>query len=351
NTNNSETHNNTHKYDTNKHNAYTAKEELCLYASFSKKYTARAIELLADIAIRSTFPEKEIDKEKEVIIDELNSYMDSPSDRIFDDFEARLFKGHSLGYNILGTKKTVQRFNTNDLKTFAKEFFTRDNLVVSYVGNMSAEKMASLLELQLAEMPPTGNRPKIVEFKNYEPFDHREKEANFQAHAIIGSIGPSYHDQNRVAMALLINVLGGPALNSRLNLSVREKYGLAYSVEASYHTYADTGYWQVYLGTESKNLEKAISLIYKELDRMMNESFSSVQLHKAKEQLKGQLALGMDSNSGIMQGLGKSMLVFNQIDTLAEIHASIDKITQTQLSEIASKYFASDLRSVLVYDC
>ncbi len=332
-------------------NAYTAKEELCLYASFSKKYTARAIELLADIAIRSTFPEKEIDREKEVIIDELNSYMDSPSDRIFDDFEARLFKGHSLGFNILGTKKTVQRFNTNDLRTFAKDFFTRDNLVVSYVGNMSAEKMASLLEMQLAEMPASGNRPKIVEFTNYEPFEHREKEANFQAHAIIGSIGPGYHDQNRVAMALLINVLGGPALNSRLNLSVREKYGLAYSVEASYQTYADTGYWQVYLGTESKNLEKATSLVYKELDRMMNESFSSVQLHRAKEQLKGQLALGMDSNSGIMQGLGKSMLVFNQIDTLAEIHASIDKITQTQLSEIASTYFAPHLRSVLVYDC
>jgi predicted Zn-dependent peptidase len=200
-------------------------------------------------------------------------------------------------------------------------------------------------------MPPSGSRPKIVEFTNYEPFEHREKEANFQAHAIIGSIGPGYHDQNRVAMALLINVLGGPALNSRLNLSVREKYGLAYSVEASYHTYADTGYWQVYLGTESKNLEKATSLVYKELDKMMNESFSSVQLHRAKEQLKGQLALGMDSNSGIMQGLGKSMLVFNQIDTLAEIHASIDKITQTQLSEIASAYFAPHLRSVLVYDC
>jgi predicted Zn-dependent peptidase len=332
-------------------NAYTAKEELCLYASFSKKYTARAAELLADIAIRSNFPEKELEKEKEVIIDELNSYMDSPSDRIFDDFEARLFKGHSLGYNILGTKKSVQRFKPEDLRKFTKAYFTCDNLVVSYVGSMTADKLSALLENHLSEMPLTGNRPSIQEFSDYQPFEHREKEANFQAHAIFGSIGPGYHDSNRIAMALLINVLGGPALNSRLNLSVREKYGLAYSVEASYHTYADTGYWQVYLGTESKNLEKAQSLVFKELDRLRNESFSTVQLHRAKEQLKGQLALGMDSNSGIMQGLGKSMLVFNQIDTLAEIHASIDKITTTQLVELSQKYFAPNQRSILVYDC
>ena len=332
-------------------NAYTAKEELCLYASFSKKYTIRAIELLADIAIHSTFPEKEIEKEKEVIIDELNSYMDSPSDRIFDDFEERLFKGHSLGYNILGSKNTVQHFSTEDLQTFSRNYFTRDNLVVAYVGSMSIEKIANLIELHLSEMPLSGNRSGILKFTNYQPFVSIEKEANFQAHAIIGSIGPGYHDQNRVAMALLINVLGGPALNSRLNLSVREKYGLAYSVEASYQNYVDTGYWQVYLGTESKNLEKAKFLVEKELDKMMNESFSSVQLHRAKEQLKGQMALGMDSNSGIMQSLGKSVLVFNQIDTIAEIHASIDKITQTQLSELAAKYFAPELRSVLVYDC
>jgi len=332
-------------------NAYTAKEELCLYASFSKKYAPRAVELLADIAIRSTFPQREIAKEKEVIIDELNSYMDSPSERIFDDFEARLFKGHSLGYNILGTKQTVQSFNTEDLVRFTKNFFTRDNLVVSYVGSSSVEKISSQLELHLAEMPETGQRPAMLHFSDYRPFEHREKEANFQTHSILGSIGPSYHDKNRVAMALLINVLGGPALNSRLNLSIREKYGLAYSVEANYQAYADTGYWQVYLGTESKNLERAQSLVIKELDRMINKSFTTIQLHRAKEQFKGQLALGMDSNSGVMQGLGKSMLIFNQIDTLSEIHASIDRVTTHQLNEIAQQYLRPDLRSILVYDC
>ncbi len=331
-------------------NAYTAKEELCLYASFSKEHTAKAINLLSDISIHSTFPEKELEKEKEVILDELNSYLDSPSDKIFDDFEAELFKNHPLGNNILGTKESVELFTKEHLSDFVSNYFTADNLVVSYVGNLSYPKLEKLLLTSLQGIPLTGKRKKTIDFKNYVPFKKISREANYQAHAVLGGLAPSYKSSERIGMSLIINILGGPALNSRLNLSVREKYGLAYSVEASYNTFSDTGFWQIYVGSEAKNMKKAIELIYKELSVFQTKELSSSQLQRAKEQFKGHLALGMDSNSGLMQGLGKSLLAFNHIDTLAEIHQAIDKITSTQLFEIAKKYFKKDQVSELIFD-
>ena len=331
-------------------NAYTAKEDLCLYASFSKEHTAKAINLLSDISIHSTFPEKELEKEKEVILDELNSYLDSPSDKIFDDFEAELFKNHPLGNNILGTKESVEHFTKKHLVAFVSNYFTADNLVVSYVGNLAYPKLEKLLLASLQEMPLTGKREIPTDFNTYIPFKKRSKEANFQSHAVLGGLAPSYKSDDRMAMSLLINILGGPALNSRLNLSVREKYGLAYSVEASYNTFADTGFWQIYVGSEAKNMNKAIDLIYKELQVFQTKELSSLQLQRAKAQLKGHLALGMDSNAGLMQGLGKSLLAFNQIDTLAEIHHGIDKISSSQLLEISRKYFKKELLSELVFD-
>ena len=332
-------------------NAYTAKEEMCLHASFSKEHTAKAIDLLSDISIHSIFPPKEIEKEKEVILDELNSYMDSPSDKIFDDFEAELFKNHSLGNNILGTKDSVESFTRADLENFVGSYFTADNLVISFVGNVSYSRLEKLLLNSLEGIPLTAQRNEVVPFLDYNPFHIRTKEANYQTHGVIGGMAPSYKSESRIPMSLLINLLGGPALNSRLNLTVREKYGLAYTVEASYNTYADTGFWQIYLGSESKNIDKAIELIYKEVKLLETKELTSIQLHRAKEQLKGHLALGMDSNSGLMQGLGKSMLAFNQIDTLQEMHQGIDKITSKQLLEMAATFMKRDSCSELIFDC
>jgi predicted Zn-dependent peptidase len=332
-------------------NAYTAKEEMCLHASFSKEHTAKAIDLLSDISIHSVFPPKEIEKEKEVILDELNSYMDSPSDKIFDDFEAELFKNHSLGNNILGTKDSVESFTRADLENFVGSYFTADNLVISFVGNVSYSRLEKLLLNSLEGIPLTAQRNEVVPFLDYKPFHIRTKEANYQTHGVIGGMAPSYKSESRIPMSLLINLLGGPALNSRLNLTVREKYGLAYTVEASYNTYADTGFWQIYLGSESKNIDKAIELIYKEVKLLETKELTSIQLHRAKEQLKGHLALGMDSNSGLMQGLGKSMLAFNQIDTLQEMHQEIDKITSKQLLEMAATFMKRDSCSELIFDC
>lgn len=331
-------------------NAYTAKEEMCLYASFSKEHTKRAIDLLADLSINSVFPEKELEREKEVILDEINSYLDSPSDKIFDDFDDALFKDHPLGFNILGTKESVSGFTRQDLISYVDDYFTADNLVVSFVGNMPLAKLKGLLENALADLRKTAQRPLPVAFTQYEPFELRKKEANYQAHAVIGGLAPSYHNEERIAMSLLINILGGPALNSRLNLSVRERYGYAYAIEANYHTFADTGYWQIYFGSEAKNIDKTLMLIYKELTLLREKPLSAKQLQQAKRQFKGQLALGMDVNAGLMQGLGKSMLAFGQIDTIAEMHQSIDKISSEEMQALANKYFDPTQISKLVFD-
>jgi predicted Zn-dependent peptidase len=210
--------------------------------------------------------------------------------------------------------------------------------------------LEALLEKNLANIKKTADRSQIDIFSEYKPFKIRTTEANYQAHAILGGIAPSYQSDDRIGMSLLINILGGPALNSRLNLSVREKYGLAYSVEASYSSFVDTGFWQIYYGCEGKNIDRAKDLIFKELNLISSRELSPIQLKRAKEQFKGHLALGMDSNNGLMQGLGKSMLAFNQIDTIDEIHQEIDKITSADLLRLAKSYFQDQVVSELIFD-
>ena len=331
-------------------NAYTAKEELCLHASFPKAYTSRAIELLSDIAINPIFPEKELEKEKEIILDEINSYLDSPYEKIFDDFEEELFKGHALGNNILGKKDGLSRFTRADLQSFVRSYFTKDNLVVSFVGDISFGKVKKWLDQFIQKMPDKSIHIPVKEFKGNQVFQSTRKEANYQAHAIIGGMAPSYKDNDRIPMSLLMNMLGGPALNSSLNLLLREKHVLAYGVEANYVPYMDVGFWQIYVGSESKNLKKSISIIKKELKRMQTKPVSERRLKKAKQQLKGQMALSMDVNSSLMHSFGKSLLTFGQIDTIHEIHKSIDAISASQLSDLAKEYMSKDELSVLIFD-
>lgn len=331
-------------------NAYTTKEEICVYASFTKEHTRRASELLADIVIQSNFPPREIEKEKEIILDEINSYLDSPGERIFDDFEALLFKNHPLGSNILGTKESVQSFTQNDLLNYVKRFFFAENIVISFVGDLKLEKLIAILEKDFSKLKHSSKALDPSPFSGYEPFKKRSKEANFQAHAVIGSIAPGYNDESRRGMTLLCNVLGGPALNSRLILSIREKYGYSYNIEANYSPYADIGYWSIYFGTDQKYLDKTLKLVYKELRLMREQALSESQLKKAKEQLKGHLALSLDSNSGIMLGLGKSLLLFNQIDSIQEIYAGIDRLSVKELKDIANTYFDEGNISELIYE-
>lgn len=331
-------------------NAYTTKEEICVYASFVKNHLSRASELLADIAINSVFPEKEIEKEKEIVLDELNSYLDNPSEKIYDDFEAMIFPDHALGNNILGTPETVQLFDRKALKNYVDRFFFAENSVISFVGDVPLKDLVKLLEKHFSGMKTNLPVYKPETFTHYKVQKKRVQEGNYQSHAVIGGMAPGYSEETRRGMTLLINILGGPALNSRLILSVREKYGYSYNIEANYAPFADLGYWSIYFGTDQKYLNKTLVLVYKELQRLREVPLTPKQLSEAKEQLKGHIALSLDSNVGLMQGLGKSMLLFNQIDTIEEMYASIDKLTSEELQKVAQKYFQEDQISELIFE-
>ncbi len=330
-------------------NAYTAKEEMCVYASFSKQYLERAIELIGDLITNSNFPQKEIEKEKEIIIDEINSYLDNPSEKIFDDFENELFKGHSLGNNILGDKETVRGFSKANLESYVNRFFIAENMVVSCVGDFQFEQVIRMVEQNFGCVKSANKLIKKIPTIKFNSFKIKSEESNYQVHAIVGGLAPSYSHDHRKGMTLLTNMLGGPALNSRLTLLIREKYGYSYNVEANYNPYIDTGYWSIYFGTDSKYMDKTMSLIYKELNSIRNQKVGVLQLQRAKEQLKGQIALGMDNNSGLMQGLGKSLLFFDHIDTISEIYKGIDHLTSSELMEIANCYFDDKQFSELIF--
>lgn len=331
-------------------NAYTAKEEICIYASFSKTYLARTLELLADIVFHSTFPEKEIQKEKEVIVDEINSYLDSPSECIFDEFESLLFANHPLGRNILGTQETVHSFTREHLLAYVARYFGPENMVLSIVGQFSERKIQELSTRYFGDYNGLGKAPVLNHFQNYAPVTVEKNKSNYQSHGLMGGLAYPYKAKERKAMVLLNNILGGPALNSRLSLSVREKYGYSYSIESNYTPYADTGFFSIYFGTDKRHVQNTLRVIHKELKRLKEQKLGVVQLSKAKEQLKGHLALAGESNSGLMLALGKSVLIFDQIDTTREIYKGIDNITAEELLHIANEIFDTEKLTYLIYN-
>ncbi len=331
-------------------NAYTNKEEIAVHASFRKEHFFIASELIGDILQNATFPKEELQKEKEVILDEIRSYLDNPAERIHDEFEAHLYEGHSLGYNILGTKKSVKGFTREDILNYIDRLFTPKNMVISFVGDVPEMSVRTILEEEFGSIQGEGKphiEPPLV---TIPPFQIREKKANYQIHTLVGGLAPSYNEDNRRAMTLLTNLLGGPALNSRLILSIREKYGYAYNVEANYTPYSDTGYWNIYLGTDKKYLKKAIKLIREELDKLIEEPLSTVELEEAKEQLKGHLALSLDSNLELMFSFAKSVLIFGKVDSMKEIYDELDKISVEDVQNVAKTYFGADQLSELVFD-
>jgi predicted Zn-dependent peptidase len=330
-------------------NAYTAKEEICIYASFTKKYLGRSLDILADIVFHSTFPEKEIDREKEVILDEINSYLDTPSEKIFDEFEAHLFKNHPLGRNILGTKKSLHSFHRNHLIDYVSRYFQPQNMVLSIVGQYSETKIKQWVKRYFSETISTKELPSLSIFKGYRPFQIESEQSNYQTHVLIGNCAYPYKAKEQKAMHLLNNILGGPALNSRLSLSLREKYGYSYNVESSYTPYVDTGFFSIYFGGDKKYLPKSLEIIHKELKQFRERKMGIVQLSRAKEQLKGHLDLASESNVGLMLALGKSLLLFNKIDSMKEIHQEINAIRSEDLLSIANEVFEVSQLSYLIY--
>ncbi len=331
-------------------NAYTTKEEICVHASFRKNHFSIASELLSDIVQNASFPEEEIEKEKEVVLDEIISYLDSPAERIYDEFEAKIFKGHSLGYNTLGTKASVNSFTRENLLAYMRRYFTASNMVISFVGGVELKVLKEELEQYFGDVPRKNVDLPHVQLSPFELFKLKELKSNFQTHTVIGGRAPSYNEEDRKSLTLLTNVLGGPALNSRLTLSIREKYGYAYNVEANYTTYSDAGFWSVYMGTDKKYLKKAIDLIYKEIESMRKIGLTARELEQAKEQLKGHIALSLDNNLELMLSLARSILIHNRIDSMQEVYQKIDGITLNDLERVAQKYYNEENLAELVYE-
>lgn len=331
-------------------NAYTTKEDTVIYSSFLKEDYARAIELLLDIAFNSTFPEKELKKEKEVIIDEINSYKDSPSELIFDDFEAQMYQKHPLGMNILGSPETVKSFSKKDVQGFLRRFYSAENIVFSSVGNISSEKLKKNLETYINPNLQNGKSQTNRKSPNpYSPSSLQLKKPVFQCHAIIGNRAYSAVDENARTLHLLNNLLGGPGMNSRLNLNIREKYGFTYNIESFYSPYSDTGLFGVYAGTDPSNIDKTMVLIEKELKKLREKPLGILQLKKAKRQMLGQIAMAQENNVSLMLSLGKSLLSFNKIDTFQEIITKVEAIEASDLLEISNDIFDPNKLSTLIY--
>jgi predicted Zn-dependent peptidase len=330
-------------------NAYTTKEETCLYTTFLNPNLDRALDLLNDIAFSSSFPEKEILKEKSVIIDEINAYRDSPSDEIYDRFEDQVYQGHSLGHDILGTASHLKKFKQQDLVNFTKRCWNTDEMVLSVVGNFKRKNLEALINKYFGQQQANLRAFERTAPANYSPSHIVLKRKNHQAHLVMGARTYGVRDEQRTALILLNNLLGGPGMSSRLNLSIREKYGFTYNIDSSYAIYSDTGLWSVYLGTEGNTVERCRDLVMKELKKLREKPLSSLQLHKAKNQLKGQIAIAQESNGSLMLGFAKTYLLFNRVDSFDEICTKIDSITSGNLQAISEVLFDEKQLSSLLY--
>lgn len=330
-------------------NAYTTKEELCIYASFINQYYERAIDLICDIAFHSTFLEKEIEKEKEVITDEIHSYADNPSETLFEDFETILYPEHSLGRTILGTEKSVKKFSRTDIQRFLKRMMDTSQIVFSSVGNIPHDKFEKLIQKYFASIPKMTSKVKLSEVSTFKKENVELKKDLIQAHCIMGVPAYPLKDEKRKVLVLLANILGGGGMNNRLNLNIREKYGYTYSIESNYQSFIDTGNFNVYFSSEPKHFDKIIKLIKKELNILTNKEIGATQLSLAKKQLKGHIAIGHDSNASLMLSLGKSMLYFDEIESMETVYNKIDAISNEELLEVANEILDFDKFSSLSF--
>jgi len=330
-------------------NAYTTKEETTIHTSFLKNDYERAMELISDITFNSVFPGKEITREKEVIIEEINSYKDDPAELIFDEFEELIFKNQPLGNNILGSPKDLRRFTKQDIESFISKNYHTNEMVFCSVGDISFTKVKKLADKYFGQIQPNPRIKERARADHYIPEIKTIKKKTHQTHCIIGNIAYNAHDKKRIAMILLDNMLGGPGLNSRLSLLLREKHGYAYHVESNYSAYSDTGIFSVYFGADKENFTKCIKLIKKEFESLRIKKLGAVQLKKAKRQLFGQIAINSENNASLMLAMGKSFMLFNKVDDLKKIKEKIEAVTVDDIQEIANDILDINKMSMLVY--
>jgi predicted Zn-dependent peptidase len=330
-------------------NAYTSKEETAIHASFLCEYYERTVELFSDILIDSIFPDRELKKEQEVIVDEINSYNDTPSELIFDEFEELVFEGHPMGRSILGTPERVRSFRSSDIRRFMDGNYHTDQMVICSVGNISSRRFFQLAQRYFSRYPGSIRTSVRTVFSGYTPREKKVEKGTFQAHCILGGEAFDMYHPDRLKLVLLNSILGGQSGNSRLNLSLRERNGIAYNLESSYTAYTDSGTLTIYFGTDPENLERAQTLINREIGLLQNKALGTLQLSKARKQLIGQLAMSQENHEDLMLAIGKSMLVFNKVESLGEINRKISEITASQLMEIANKILEPGNLSTLIY--
>ena len=331
-------------------NAFTTKEDTSVYASIQGRYYQRAAELLSDIVFHSVFPEKEIEKEKAVVMDEISSYKDNPAEWIHDEFDEVIFKNHPLGRNILGTKSKLKNYTREDVIRFRDANYLPSRVVISSIANISLKKAADIAEKYFGGVASDTNPINRKSFSGYKSESITKKYSRHQAHAVIGNVACHAHDERRYAMALLNNILGGPAMNSRLNIALREKHGIAYNLESNYQPFSDTGLFSIYCGTDEILMEKAIVLIHKELLKFRTISLTPTGLHTAQRQLKGQLAISLESHQNEMLAIGKNLMVYGKVDPVQEIYRKIEGVSAINLLDMANEVFDPSRLSTLIFN-
>jgi predicted Zn-dependent peptidase len=330
-------------------NAYTTKEYTCLHASFLTQHLSRSVELLQDIAFFSTFDEQEMEKEKGVIIDEIASYEDQPEEAINDDFEALIFAGHPLANNVLGTRESVTGFTKKNITDFIIANYNTHETVFAVTGNYAFKQVVKIVEKYLAIIPENANPKKRKPFLAIPPKKVILKKPINQVHCLLGNTAYTYHHDKKMGLLLLNNLLGGNGMSSRLNLQIREKYGIAYTVESNYTPMSDTGLFSIYFGTDAEKADMALHLIYKELKKLRETRLGNIQLKQAKQKFIGQIALSEENRLGVLLSMAKSLLDFNRIDSLAQVFEKIERVSADEILAIANEIFAEQRLSTLLF--
>lgn len=336
-------------------NAYTTKEETFIYAAFMREHLERAIDLILDVAFHSTYPQHEIEKEAEVIVEEIDSYKDTPSDLIFDDFENLLFEGHPLGHDILGTPERVRSFRTDDALRFTRRLYQPERMVLFVFGRYDFQKLKAVVQRKLEKVLPqadatvsTFSRP-IQPIQPIQPFRIVRKLHTHQAHVMIGCRGYSSDDKRRIALYFLNNLIGGPGMNSLLNVALREHQGLVYTVESALTNYTDTSTFSIYFGCDPKDVERCIRLVRKELNRLVQQPLTQTRFQAALRQIRGQIGVACDNFENYALDMAKSYLHYNRIEGVEDTYRQLEKLTPELLQQVAADLFTDDKLSVLIY--
>lgn len=334
-------------------NAFTNKEDTVYYSAILKDHFPRAVDLLTDIVFGSTYPQAEIDKEVEVICDEIESYNDSPAELIFDDFENAIFAGHPLGHNILGSADILRTYTTADALRFTQRYYRPENTVFFVYGDVDFKSVVRQLKRATSAFPaaqPLIDVTPSITLPPYQPQHIVHDKGTHQAHVMVGNRAYSAHDANRLPLYLLNNILGGPGMNARLNISLRERNALVYTVESSMVSYSDTGLWCTYFGCDPKDVKKCLRLVRRELDRVMDRPLSESQLKAAKRQIKGQIGVACDNRESFALDFGKAFLHYGWLKDVEKLMADIDNVTAREIQQAALDIFDPDRMTTLIYE-